>query len=298
LSGDHAKAKDYYEEGLLLAEEIGSKEVEIYTLNGIGSALIAQGDYSNAILKCKKSLKLAQELGNQQDEITSLGILGLIYDHLGKFKDAGDYLNSSLKIANDIGFQQGECLGLGYLGLIFHHLGEDETAKEHCRKSLEINQELDDPSSEASVLTILGHALVESGMLTEAVRAYQKAWTVRGDLGQHHMAMEALAGLARVYLRQDKLSKAQAKAEEILDHLETQSVNGTMEPLRIYLTCYKVLKANGDLRADKVLNSAHSLLLERANRIEDDDLRLSYLENVAVHREILEEIEKLGDKTS
>jgi hypothetical protein len=73
-----------------------------------------------------------------------------------------------------------------------------------------------------------------------------------------------------------------------LDYLEDHpALEGTLEPLRIYLTCYRVLSANGDGRAEEVLEAAYRLLQERAVTIEDQDLRRSYLENVAAHREIV-----------
>ena len=59
------------------------------------------------------------------------------------------------------------------------------------------------------------------------------------------------------------------------------------EPLRVYLTCYRVLRANDTPRAGEVLAAAYHLLQERAATIEDADLRCSYLENVAAHREIV-----------
>jgi len=55
------------------------------------------------------------------------------------------------------------------------------------------------------------------------------------------------------------------------------------------LTCYRVLQAGGDPRAREVLTNAHAMLQERASKINDQELRRSYLENVPYHREILEE---------
>ena len=68
---------------------------------------------------------------------------------------------------------------------------------------------------------------------------------------------------------------------------------GSTMPLRIYLTCYQVLQANDDPRADRVLITAYDLLQERAAKIDDELLRRSYLENVAAHREIVEEMRTL-----
>ena len=104
-----------------------------------------------------------------------------------------------------------------------------------------------------------------------------------------------MAGLARVCLAQGDLAEGQAYVEEILRyladpaHLPLGSPWDASEPLRVYLTCYRVLEANGDRRALDVLEKAHSLLQERAAKISNEGERQSYLENVAAHREIVKE---------
>jgi len=70
--------------------------------------------------------------------------------------------------------------------------------------------------------------------------------------------------------------------------LETHTLDGTDEPLRIYLTCVQVLAANDDPRAPAVLDAAHTLLQTRAARIHDDSLRQTFLHDVLDHRELLE----------
>jgi len=101
--------------------------------------------------------------------------------------------------------------------------------------------------------------------------------------------MVCLDGLADISLAQGNLAAAQAHVEEILSYLETGSLHPMFGPFRVYLTCYRVLRANGDTRADDILERAHSLLQERAARINDEAERRSFLENVAAHREIASE---------
>jgi hypothetical protein len=63
--------------------------------------------------------------------------------------------------------------------------------------------------------------------------------------------------------------------------------DGADDPLGIYLTCYHVLRAGEDARADGLLSTAHTLLQARASKIRDEALRRSYLENVPSHRAVL-----------
>jgi hypothetical protein len=105
------------------------------------------------------------------------------------------------------------------------------------------------------------------------------------------LATDSLAGLARVYLIQGDLSRALVQVEEILKHLEDHTLDGAKEPFRVYLTCYRILQANQDPRAETILNQAHDLLQEQAANISDEEMRRSFLENVVYHQEIVRECE-------
>ena len=112
---------------------------------------------------------------------------------------------------------------------------------------------------------------------------------MRRELGQHNLGVETLSCLARVFMARGERERAKTQIEEILRHLETGALDGTEDPLRIYLSCYHVLRANRDARAQDVLDTAHSLLHEQAAKIQDEDLRHSFLENVAANRAVLAE---------
>lgn len=97
-----------------------------------------------------------------------------------------------------------------------------------------------------------------------------------------------MSGLADVALTQGRPAEALAHAEEVLSYLDAHSaVDATGELFREYLTCYRVLRAVEGPRAGEVLSRAYGVLREWADRIEDPDLRRSFLENVAVNREIV-----------
>ena len=138
----------------------------------------------------------------------------------------------------------------------------------------------------------MGHALLGLGALDKARAAYQESVTLRREHGQTHLIAEPLAGLARVCQAQGNLGQALAHVEEILDHLESGgTLDGAISPFQVYLTCYRVLEANQDSRARGILDTAHDLLQERAGKITDEKMRRSFLENVAPHRELVQEFQ-------
>jgi ATP/maltotriose-dependent transcriptional regulator MalT len=133
----------------------------------------------------------------------------------------------------------------------------------------------------------LGHACAGLGKMEEAAEAYRQATTIRQQIGQPHLAVESLAGLARVGLARGDTSSALAHVEEILESLQARSLDGTSERFRVPLTCYQVLRATGDPRATSVLQGAVEQLQVFARTIDDARLRRTFLENVPWHRELL-----------
>jgi tetratricopeptide (TPR) repeat protein len=256
-----------------------------------GAALWNLGNYAGACPQLEQALALAHTAQSHPVEADSLYNLGFVYWHLGNYAAAGGHFEGALRIYREIGDRQSESLALACLGLLAHHLGDDETAHERCHQALRIARDIGNRRVEGYALTRLGHALAGLGRLAEAAETYRQALALQRELGQANLAMEPLAGLARVSLAQGDLAQARAHVAEILAHLEGHTLDGTDEPLRVYLTCYRVLCAAQDARAQEILATAHRLLRERAARIGNEELRRSFLENVAVHREIARALE-------
>jgi tetratricopeptide (TPR) repeat protein len=233
-------------------------------------------------------------MGDRQGMCWTLNNLGAVTLQQGGFGEARRYFEEALIIGREIGDRQTEGSALSALALLCHSLGDSEIAREHAQQTLHIAREIGDRSTEGEALNHLAHALASLGQMDEATKAYQQGLAIRRELGEQNMAMESLAGLARVAMTQEHVIQAQATIEEILDHLKSSTLDGTYEPMRVYLTCYRVLEANQDPRAAEILATAHNLLQERAAKIEDEEMRRSFLENVPAHRELIEVWEKAG----
>jgi len=141
---------------------------------------------------------------------------------------------------------------------------------------------------EAAALTDRGHALAGLGHTAEAVADYQVAQAILEQLGRRDAAGEPQTALARVALAAGDCTGALAAIAPTLTCLaEGGTFDGADEGLRIDLTCYHVLEANGDPRAGDVLAAAHTRLQSGAAAISDAEARQMFLENVPWHRELV-----------
>ncbi len=282
-------AETFFEQSLTIHREIGELRNQAMPLNNLGMLSGFQGDYAAAQNYYKQSLAIAQEIGHRTGEGLVLGNLGWVTGVLGDFASARTYAEQMIRIGREVGSRLVEMYGLLQLSMYTGGVGEFTISLKYAEQGLELARETHDRSGEAWALTYQGHALLALKRVPEARAAYQGALDIRYELDQPVLATEPSAGLARVALEQNNLHAAQSQIASILTHLDSGgSLDGTDEPLRVYLTCYLVLQAAKDKRANPILELARNLLLVRADNIKDEATRITFLENIPYHREILE----------
>jgi ATP/maltotriose-dependent transcriptional regulator MalT len=205
---------------------------------------------------------------------------------LGDFDMARELYQQSERISREVGFRRYQVHCLCHLGLIASIENDRDRALELGQEALRIALQTSQPRSQAYAHLTLGHAYFGLGRLDEAATAYQQSATIRLEIGQPHLAVESVAGLARVALARGDTSAALARVEAILTSLQTRSLDGTSERLRIYLTCYQALTAAHDPRAAAILERATGELTAQVEATPDETLRRRLLENVPWHREL------------
>ena len=144
------------------------------------------------------------------------------------------------------------------------------------------------PWGEACAQVNAGHVELAQRQFDAARDLYQAASDGFAALGVHHLALEAVAGLADAALTAGKPDEALDHTEAILARLaDGLTLDGLDEPLRVRLICWRVLADAADPRASTMLDQAHRELQAKAAKIDDPQLRASLLNNVPCHREII-----------
>lgn len=284
---DFEACRTQLEKSLALARQAGIRQIEADSLRILGNVWYYLGNYSTATNYWEQSLPLSQSIGERTGEASSLSNLGEAARSQGDYASAKSYYEQRLRICRETGEQYGESIALINISLVLCNLEDYQTAYQYSQQALTIAQRIANRMQQGYIWTNLGHALAGLGRWDEAITAYQQAFELRRALGEHHLAMEAAAGLARVYLQRNEITNAQTQVEEILHYLESGSLDGVEEPLKVYATCYHILHNAHDPRAQSILEKAHQKLQERAAKISRPDLRSSFLEGIPEHREII-----------
>jgi predicted ATPase/class 3 adenylate cyclase len=291
LKGDYARSEDLQKQALGICCQVGDRQGEQYVLSSLALTLYNQGSYVEAAAYCDQALHPDhEEDGLVTRSMDSLG-LAFISARLGDYAIARDYAERAIPAIQGTGFA---LWALSLLGLASHCLGDDEAAWEYCRRAQCGLQNLGGTHVRAYALTVLGHALTGLGDLAKAAEAYREALEIRRRMSQPHLAVELLAGLGHISVIQGDLASAVDLAEEAWGYLKDHPAPcGTEEPFLAHLVCYSILRTNEDPRADEILGAAYHLLQERAIKIDDPELRHSFLQNVPTQREIVEQYRRV-----
>lgn len=295
FSAEHYdQARKYLEAAQASYQEIASRQGEVNCFVLLGTIQMKQGHYSSALSYLPQALDLCRRIGWRARESQILGNLGDTFFELGDYEAARSHHQQALAIACDLSYRVGQAVSLDTLGLVHHHLGESANALSFFRQALGIHREISDRRGEGYVLTHLGYALADAGDLPAAKDAFAQALDIRQGLDANSgMAMDDLAGLARVALASGDPVEAAAHVARILAWIEANHADRIEYPVRVYLICYQVLQAYArelpaeQVRAQDVLQQGVALLQQRAAAIADRGLQQQFLDNVPFNRELM-----------
>lgn len=228
--------------------------------------LIRLGQYEQSLEICETLLPLRSIIG---DEIYAfdLGLTALMYAELGKFDQAYHYLDKQGEICahTQIASQNASYdFFTAQVRMIEGGADNLSTAMEKINGAITFYRELKDYPS-------LGDALFIKSQLHLAL--------LGEDQSHAGLALECTSEALECYLME---------------------VPNWVMPEQIYFNHSRALRANGmEMEADKYLRQAYERMMKVAGKIDDEELRISYLENVRDNRALREAYqERLGIQDS
>ncbi|PTL81783.1 adenylate/guanylate cyclase domain-containing protein [Vitiosangium sp. GDMCC 1.1324] len=285
---DFAGARSHFERSLALAESARLAHVEVESLLNLSAVIHETGDLEASLAPIQRVIPFCRKMGDRWLEFSALRYLAYARKSLGDFAGARADFEQTLQFSRVIGYRFWECIDLSNLALVLSHLGDAPAALELSEQALWLSQEIGSSRYQGYAWMSRGHALASLGRYSEARESYLQARRIRVEARMLHLEMESVAGLASVALAAGEEQQALGYAEELLSHLERIALHGVEEPFRIWLACFRVLRAQKDARAQRVLETAQRKLQEQAGKLHDEALRRSFLA-ISAHRELLEE---------
>ena len=289
----HAQAASHYEAALGIARQIGDRSGEAMLLNNLGSALLAAGDFPAAGLHCAQA---AQMFAHSQEPVQhAMALINRAEAHreMGQYPAAMALSHEALALLRASGFRRGEAIVLENLGLVEWALGQHAAALRSTEAALALAREIGVRALEASTLHHLGVVHVAAGDHALAHQALTEAAALMQALGAEGAALEVDAAFALLALAQGDAPRAMQQLSRLLPLLLREAAHHAADeqpppPMALYTAAWRVLRAQGDGRAARLLALAREQLRVRSERIADVASRRDYLA-VAEHRVLLEE---------
>ena len=294
LQGNYQRAYQFLQQAVKTYENLDDKQGLVRCYNLFGIIEYELGNFSESMTHYLEALDICKNIGWRWAQAHLLINIGSLHFELGDYAEAKAYHNRGLSLSEETADFQNQTISLDTLGLIVYFEGDALTAISYYKRSADILESLNNDRELAYVLTHRGFAEISLGELQEAEDCFEKALTLRRQLGAQALSIDTLSGLALVALNQGQVNKAHEIVSDILTYIEKNGTDGIELPVQVYLICYQVLskigKSNTQAAAQalEVLHDGYTLMEKRAQQIKDSEQRRHFMENVPYNLSLLE----------
>ena len=285
---DPFSALAYYQRALTAYQTVNYRLGEINCLVDMSAALDEIGRHMEARQNLVQALAMSKTIGWRGMEGWCLANLGSNAFDLGDYTAAKQYHEQALIINRETGRLHGESVNLDTLGLVYVFWGEYDTALDYIQEALRVQELLNDLRSQGYTHNHMGLAYAGLERAEDARLSFECALRMRKKQGQMTLALDDLAGLARLELAMNNRGEALDFTNQILTGISESGLDGAEFPAWIFLTCARALAAAGQSeRASAAKQAGRALVMERAAQIQDEALRRQFLEQVPFNRHLL-----------
>ncbi|MGD0557766.1 MAG: BTAD domain-containing putative transcriptional regulator [Streptosporangiaceae bacterium] len=211
--------------GVASALRLGDEPAYATLQNGLGGALIQQGNYAEAVECFGATLTLCQRDGDRSGEAGARSNLAIAYQYLGRYAESLEESERVMVIAGETGDQVLLGVVANNAADACYQMGDLEGALVRFRDAVKLSHESGDRHTEGMALTGLGETLRAVGRLGESLDQHRLALAVLGELGTGHREQIAamdrlsatLADMGRVDDARRSWTEALLLAESVAD---------------------------------------------------------------------------------
>jgi adenylate cyclase len=283
LWGSYEEALERYRAALPLERRAGDRRGEAEILRSLGLAEVDFGNFTRALDYFDQALGIFAEIRHRPGQATALANRASAFRWLGRFEQAEEAARHGEEIAAACASRSARAAAALARAIAIGAAGRVEEAKPMLRELAEAAPGLRRPALEAHAWLALGE--LESG--AAARRAVERARAVASRSGLIHIEVLGLTRLAGLALEAGDAAAADRDSGRAVELLERHGdIQGPDEV--VYWTRSRVLAALGRRgEAADARERAREIVRETASWIEDEELRRSFLENVAPNPAIL-----------
>ncbi len=287
--GDLDRAALIAKDALDLVAGVKDQAIHSQALTNIAVYYSDTGDVAKATQLIGEVVDICSQTDMRFGEAVNRINLGYNYILLGLPKLAANILEEASRLTVAIGAYHNHAYCEVNLGLAYLRLGDNKKAQLVLEQSLMEMEKFGDQFGQASGNLYLGLSLEQDGAPLEAVSRFKQARSIYEAVGTPGYAIDATAGLSRCLLAMDDLDSASKEANKTWVYLVDSGSQGMEFPGLAFLTCAQVHEAlfKPEL-SQEIISVGYADLIERAEKIDDEAWRQSFLHNISEHQAIME----------
>ena len=273
MSGQYERAVEYYEAGLACESEAGDEDGQADMHDRLGLVCVDRGNYVEGLSCLDRARAMYAGNGRRAQEARVLAHRATALMGLGSVEEAQQTASDALDLATAAGSRRAVASAEVTLGMIEATAGLPE-AGGRLKRACSLGLKMGNRSLQARAWLALSDVESEAG----AANAAERVLKLCEGSGLVHLQVLALARKAELALAAGQTDEADRASHEAVDMLRRHgNVQGSEE--RVLMARAAVLEALGELEAGASLNEeAAGIVLSRAERITDPDLRRRFLE--------------------
>ncbi len=277
--------KHFLKEALALSDSIGYTKGKVEILTSIGMTLSSEGKNMKALSNYIEALKLSHSLlieTKDENKIRAIeenlcGVhlsMGIVYGNLQEVNAALMHYSMAEKIAAKANSERTLRHIMGLKGILYQSMGNHSKAKNIYLDLLENKNKKDTTDRGIPILYFnLGEAYCELNKHSEALYYNTAAYDIFEKMKDKIGIVAGLQGFGRIYLKQDKLSKAHTYCHKSLAKLDG-GIDDHRSRAQTYLLLGQIHFKN-KLTDSAAYYSQKSLDLSLANNLNETALKSS-----------------------
>lgn len=221
--GERKVAEINFTKALEYSRKIRDKDNESLILMSMGNLYGDMGKWDKSIEYFQNSLLITEELNNLKRKARTIKSIGLAYLFKGDTERGYKYLKDSLKICEEIKAEVLYAMVLNNMGIYYDMVGEWENAVKYYKKSLSIYKKLNNLIQISNTMGNIGFAYSYLNKSKIAIYHFKESIILSEKIGDIYNKGINYIHLGEEYLRKDEFEEVKyyiSNAEKIFEELE------------------------------------------------------------------------------
>lgn len=198
LSSQPDSALYYAQQGLALAQRIGSVSGEASCLIALGNVYFHFGDYTQSLEMYLQAVHKKETLKDENYAVVYFNMAD-VYTSQSDFGHALQYLHKAMKDDLRRKDSTGVLYDLFTLGAIYHRMRKADSSLHYSQLALDLGRRLGDESLSGAILNNFGAAYLEQKKYPQALQHYHASIKAGAEVDDQETLTEDYFGLAQAY---------------------------------------------------------------------------------------------------